>query len=68
MSEDTASSQPLSPSPRLSENREARTLLTGMHYEIAATHADPRSFFDRMVRRYGLKLKVRTSQASGLHP
>ena len=38
---------------------ERRTLLTGMHYEIAATHSDPRAFFDRMVHQYGLKLKRR---------
>jgi hypothetical protein len=35
------------------------TLLTGMPYEVAASHSDSRAFFERMVRRYGLKLKPR---------
>lgn len=38
---------------------ERRTLLTGMRYEIAASHSDPRAFFERMVHQYGLKLKPR---------
>ena len=37
---------------------ERRTLLTGMRYEIAASHFDPRAFYESMVQR-GLKLKRR---------
>jgi hypothetical protein len=37
-----------------------RTLLTGMKYEPAASHSDPRRFFERMIQKYGLVIKSRT--------